>query len=558
MFHSKLKNMKKRFKIVFVSLFTIMAVLSFEGCKKFIDPETPSIVTDKFYNTKEGQEKLLVDIYAQYRDVFNTAELQYYGTDLYMAVTESPVEKMFNGYDKTFNSTAPVVGGYWKNLYKIVQESNTLLTRCTPQIAGGDYKKITAQGRFLRVLAYYYLVETFGPVPFYDKEQTEIIEKATRTPEKEIYAFMISELTAIKGDLPLTSTEAGRLNAAAVNHLLGKIYLTRAYKTYAEPTDYSNAASALDEVILQGKSAYNLSKNYKDVYDETKQNNSEVIWAIQYGTDKNFNGSGNPQQSFFGFNITALEPGMFIRNQLDYSSMSRQYWVIPKAHELFTNPETDTRYDVTFKREFYINNPANANFGALGIYFPRWDDQSGSSKGAQKYYPFKTGDNYNWYPQSTALAVLNDGTDRMPMVQKFKDTKMEWNGAGTREDVIFRLADTYLLAAEAYLGAGNQILALERINTIRQRAAKDEAGYIQFMKLNTLNINVIMDERARELFGDHDRWFDLKRSGTLIERAKAYNPFVRQYNNINNNHLLRPIPQDELNKLTGIAQNNGY
>ncbi|WP_316837242.1 RagB/SusD family nutrient uptake outer membrane protein [Pedobacter nutrimenti] len=550
--------MKKLFNLFFVSQFAILLTISFGGCKKFIDPETPSIITDKFYNTKEGQEKLLVDIYAQYRGVFNTSELQYYGTDLYMAIGEGPVEKMFNGYDKTFNSTAPVVGGYWKNLYKIVQESNTLLSRCTPAIAGGDYNKITAQGRFLRVLAYYYLVETFGPVPFYDKEQTEVIETATRTPEQAIYTFMISELVAIKGQLPLTSTEAGRLNNAAVTHLLGKIYLTRAYKPFAQPTDFTNAASNLDEVISQGKSAFYLSKNYKDAYDETKQNNPEVIWAIQYGTDKNFNGSGNPQQSLFGFNITALEPGMFIRNQLDYSSMQRQYWVIPKAHELFTNPDIDTRYDATFKREFYVNNPANTNFGALGIYFPRWNDQSGISNGAQKFYPFKNGGNYNWYPQSTSLAILNDGIDRMPIVQKFKDTKMEWGGLGTREDVVFRLADTYLLAAEAYLGAGNQGLALERVNAIRQRAAKDDASYVQFMQLNSLNINVIMDERARELFGDHDRWFDLKRSHTLIERAKAYNPFVQQYNNINNNHLVRPIPQDELNKLSGIAQNNGY
>lgn len=556
MFHSKLKNMKKLYKQILPAL--IIAGISFQGCSKFIDPKTPSIVTGTYYNTKEGQEKLLVDIYAQYRNIFNTGELQYYGTDLYMAITESNVEKMFNGYDKTFNSTAPIVGDYWKRLYKIVQESNILLTRCTPAIAGNDYNSITAQGRFLRVLAYYYLVETFGPVPFYDKEQEEVITSVTRTPERDIYAFMIAELSAIKGHMPITSNEAGRLNDAAVKHLLGKIYLTRAYKAYAEASDFAKAAASLDEVIVQAKGSYYLFDNYKDAYDETKQNNAEVIWAIQYGTDKNFNGSGNPQQSLFGFNIIALEPGMFVKNQTEYSAMSRQYWVIPKVHELFTNPEIDTRYDATFKREFNISNPANVKFGSLGIYFPRWNDLSGINKGAEKYYPFKNGNDYNWYPQSTALSILNNGIDRMPIVQKFKDTKMEWGGLGTREDVVFRLADTYLLAAEAYLGAGNQLLALERINTLRKRAAKDEASYNQEMKLSTLNVNVVMDERARELMGDHDRWFDLKRTRTLIDRAKAYNPFVKQYNNINDNHLLRPIPQDEINKLTGLDQNNGY
>lgn len=81
-------------------------------------------------------------------------------------------------------------------------------------------------------------------------------------------------------------------------------------------------------------------------------------------------GDGNPQQAQFGFNIVALEPDLFIKNQNDYSSVSRKYWVNPKAHELYTDPEADTRYDATFKREYYINNPDNADYGKLGIYFP--------------------------------------------------------------------------------------------------------------------------------------------------------------------------------------------
>lgn len=67
-----------------------------------------------------------------------------------------------------------------------------------------------------------------------------------------------------------------------------------------------------------------------------------------------------------------------------------------------------------------------------------------------------------------------------------------------------------------------------------------------------------MDERARELLGDHDRWFDLKRTNTLLTRVKEYNPFVAAYDNLNENHLVRPIPQDEINKIKGLGQNTGY
>ena len=136
-------------KIKYIVFITLTALCIF-SCSGNLEIYNPSAVTDDLYNTKAGQEKLLVDIYSKYRSVFNTGELQYYGTDLYMAVTESPNERMFNGYDASFNSTAGVVGPYWRNLYKIVQESNVLLSRCsmdTPDMTEDEFNSITSQGR---------------------------------------------------------------------------------------------------------------------------------------------------------------------------------------------------------------------------------------------------------------------------------------------------------------------------------------------------------------------------------------------------------------------------
>ncbi len=550
-----MKNIVNKLKF---GLLACMFATCISSCSDFLDADSPSVVTDEFYNTKEGQQKLILSMYSHCRAIYRTGAVQYYGTDLYMAITESNVEKMFNGYDKTFNSTAPIVADYWANLYKIVQESNTLLTRCTPEIAGTDYNEMTAQARFFRALSYYYLVETFGPVPFYTEENTGIITQATRTDESTIYGFIIDELESIKDVLDMRPSEAGRIGNGAVLQLLGKLYLTRAYRTYGKSTDFSKAASYFDAIIDDTKQSYSLLSDYAKVYDENNQNNTEVIWAIQYGTDKNYIGDGNPQQSLFGYNVVALDPEMFDKVQTDYSSMSREYWVIPSVHEFFTDPVSDTRYDATFKRYFYINNKENDKYGELGIYFPRWNDNSGMDEGAVKYIPFKSNNEYAWYPQSTALSILNTAIDRMPIIKKFQDTKINWGAAGSREDVIFRLSDTYLLASEAYLGAGDTDTALDRINVLRKRAAIDDNAYTYIMKLSSIDIDVILDERARELLGEHDRWFDLKRTGKLIERAKKYNPFVAEYNNINENHLVRPIPQDERNKVTGLTQNEGY
>jgi hypothetical protein len=547
---------KKIKNIVFITLSAFFII----SCSDILEINNPSTVTDELYNSKSGQELLLVDIYSKYRSVFNTGELQYYGTDLYMAITESPNERMFNGYDASFNSTAGIVGPYWKNLYKIVQESNILLSRCSLNTDGmtqDEFNNITSQGRILRALAYYYLVETFGPVPFYTEEQSAVILEVVRTPEIDIYDFMVAELSEAADLISWKSKEPGRLNKAAALHLLGKIYLTRAYKPFSKSTDFANAAKNLDNIIENSEGHFQLLENYVDVYDENNQNNSEVIWSIQYGLDMNFAGVGNPQQSLFGFNIVALEPNLFDRNQKDYSAMNRFYWVNPKVHELFENPYLDSRYDATFQREFNVNNTNSDDFGKLGVFFPRWNDISGNRNQALRFYPFKQDGEYLWYPQSTALAVLEAGSDRMPIIKKFKDTQIDWQGPGSREDVVFRLSDSYLLSAEAHLGAGNTSQVLNRINTLRRRAAIT-ASLKDQMEVISVDLNFILDERARELLGDHDRWFDLKRTGQLIERTRAYNILVQKYDNLKSMHLLRPIPQDEINKVNGLDQNPNY
>ena len=336
---------------------------------------------------------------------------------------------------------------------------------------------------------------------------------------------------------------------------MGKLYLSRSYKDFALPDDLDKSIALFESVIASEH--YQLLPSFADVFDEDNQNNIEIIWAVQYGSDKNYNGSGNPQHTMFGFNITALYPGMFTLNQQDYSAMQRDIWVNPIVHEWFRHPDIDTRYDATFKREFYINDKTNENYGKLGIYMPRWNDTSEDSKGAIYYYPFKDEEgNYNWYP---ALGMMNWKTDCMPMCNKFKETKIDWGGKGTREDIIIRMADTYLLCAEAYLKKGESDKAMCKVNQILERAAATEEAYetMKLKKTSELTLDRLLEERGCELFGEHDRWFDLKRTGKLVERAKL-NPLVSKYNNISDMHMVRPIPYNERIKLQGLTQNPGY
>lgn len=405
-------------------------------------------------------------------------------------------------------------------------------------------------------MAYYYLVETFGPIPLVTDENTSptgIITTVTRTSEDKVYEFIVEELGSIVDKLPAATTEGGVLTDAALNHFLGKVLLTRAYRDYAQSDDVTKAIKCFEKVMSSKR--YKLLPKFTDVFSEDNQGNEEVIWAIQYGTDKNFNGNGNPSHTMFGFNITALYSG-FALNQKDYSAMQRDIWTNPIVHEWFRCPDVDTRYDATFKREFVYNDPSKDNYGKLGIYMPRWNDTSGDTKGAAYYYPFKNNNNeYQWYP---ALPLMKWSTDCMPMCHKFKLTKIEWGGKGTREDVVIRMADTYLLCAEAHLLNNDQPAAALLVNELLERAAVNEEAYNR-MKIDAtdLTLDRLLEERACEMYGEHDRWFDLKRTGKLIERAKL-NPLVKHYNNISEKHLLRPIPYNERIKLSGLTQNDGY
>lgn len=138
-----MKKFKKYIAVLCGSL-----TLGLGGCNDFLDIYDPAVVTPEYYNTKEGQEKLIVNLYARYRSVFTTYVLQYLGTDMYMSCDESPTAAQFNGYNADLSGLSGTIDSYWATLYKIVQESNILLNRCTPEIAGDDYDQMVAKGVF--------------------------------------------------------------------------------------------------------------------------------------------------------------------------------------------------------------------------------------------------------------------------------------------------------------------------------------------------------------------------------------------------------------------------
>jgi hypothetical protein len=126
---------------------------------------------------------------------------------------------------------------------------------------------------------------------------------------------------------------------------------------------------------------------------------------------------------------------------------------------------------------------------------------------------------------------------------------------------VIRLAEMYLIAGEAAFQQGDNSTAATYINVLRTRAAiKNPVDHTSEMQITAADINLdfILDERARELAGEHLRWFDLKRTGKLIDRIHQYNKDITQVQPF---HMLRPVPQEEIDALingTEFGQNEGY
>lgn len=555
----------------------LCAALGMTACGDFLEEENLSnINSDEYFGEKEGYESLVNASYATLRSIWkNEPWLFCLGVDIY---TRGESELIGGGYGNrdvyssglneygSLDAQNSYVGNFYTNVYYGVQVCNTALARVAS--VGGlseDLKnQRVAEVRFLRAYYYYLLVEQFGEVSIVTDEIETPVLDFPKSSEKEVYEFILSELNDIVETLPASQADYGRITRGAAKHLLSLVHLTRGYKDFAEQADFRRAAALADELINDGQ--YQLLPTFEEVFTPGNEKNREIIFSVQYDASSlggQYNGNG--QQSLFGFELWSKVVSGFEQGNLTYGWKKNQFMPTQFLYSLF-NTSADSRYDATFKSEFYAtvaDESIGLKAGDLRLYFPKYDRPFGEEETQALLAEHPNAIIVT--PDRWKQDIENVGGSGMcPMVWKFYDPDSTWptnntSYTGTRDIFLFRLADTYLMAAEAYHKAGDNVQAAERLNAVRRRAAI--AGHEAELTVTAaeVDIDLILDERARELVGEYKRWMDLKRTGKLIERTLAHNNLAARINKMDSHILLRPIPQSVIDQGNGnFTQNPGY
>jgi starch-binding outer membrane protein, SusD/RagB family len=519
---------------------------SLTACADLDESVISGVTGSTLYPTTSGYEQLVWAAYSPLRRFYghdNGWYMTTVGTDAFTKGSDGSNNKVMNDYTPLINPGMAMIGQVWTDLYEGINIANAVIGRApTAAVSAAIRDRRVAEGKFLRALYYFNLVQQFGDVHLTLEETRGVETEAARTPVAQVYDQIIEDLLAAEVALTYQPDNVGRAHRGAVQHLLAKVYLTR-----AGSGDMARAAEYAKKVIDSGN--YNLLPRFEDVFDITNQQNVEVIWSVQYSSDPLAAGEGNRGHLLFLMEYDVL-PGM----RRDIANGRPFKNIVPTQFLLdLYDREKDSRYHGSFRTAWHSNNAAT---------IPR--DANGTPR-------FAVGDTAIWLAPTEVSAAFRASkpyriytptqyTDRVfPPISKFHDPLRPTiaETRGQRDFFVMRLAETYLIAAEALMRDGKSMEAVQYVNMVRRRAAYPGREAAMEVTAAQLDIDFILDERARELAGEGHNWHDLVRTGKLIERVRAHNRQAAP--NILPFHVLRPIPQAQIDRTsTPFAQNPGY
>lgn len=550
------------------------------SCSDFLDASNKSNVTDKqTFATKEGFNSLVNDAYQHLQNVYAAplfTSCFSAGTDMY-ADGRNKMNEALNTYEILTPENEDITDLY-TYLYAGIRAANSVSYYAqTAQVDEKTKGQLVGEARVLAAYEYYLLVNNFGGVPIMKDFLTTTGTGYPKSSAADVYAYIISELEDVIGKNVLQASTAtkggGRISQETAKAILAKTYLSAAWDLNKQEY-FSKAATLADEVIAGRR----LTTPFADLWkaDGSGDDNAEFLWDVEYDlATANNTTSGGTEWSGYYCNYLG-------GNEDPIKATTSSY--VPTLYALHCFKKGDQRYDATFMKELPDINKGNAAGTGYWTWYKNGESLVG--KPVTRYYsawyetdadfdswkaidPANRANTYRIPMDSQSKEAQNmDGRDmeyydNQQLVygsspcKKFDDSKTAKTEKNTcyRDIHIITLPEMYLVAAEAYLKAGDNPKALARLNEVHQRAGLPALT-------GTITIDDILDENACENFGNEARWMDLRRTQTLVTRCTKYNHEMgdkaAQYIG---KKLLRPIPQaaiDANDQLTLADQNPGY
>jgi hypothetical protein len=514
--------MLKKMKSKYLKLLCLVAILVLGSCKKsFLTQYDPdSIAVANYFRTENDVLLAVNGCYSLLRSSNTIGENSDLWTDQRSDDTGTNDNQSNAGEPFQFNNfslipTNSYLYAHWLAMYNVIANCNVVLSNIDKvSFASASTKQnYKAEAEFIRALIYFHLVREWGDVPLVTTQLTttaQVTANTFRTPQLSVYKQIVADLKdAVASPLPATQSAgvAGRISLAAVNTLLGQVYLTMA--TTEDPTNQTanlNSALSYLTAAYNAKSFSNLSSiPYASVFDVAqKGTNPELIWQIVYKQgDPVYSSSIAANSQAKGETTDSQKPSSGVGNNV--------------THDLVFEYEAgDPRMAFSIK---YANDPTVKD----------------------------------WY------------------ITKFRDVSSGAgiNGYGGNDWILMRYADVILMLAEVNNYLGNTAAAIQYVDMVRARAGMPSyelsiQNPTYAASYPTLKL-AILHERRVELAFEHHRWFDLLRTfndndlNAYFHAKSQANFGFAQLANFGAKDRYYPIPFNET-KLDPVKmyQNPGY
>ncbi|PST83698.1 RagB/SusD family nutrient uptake outer membrane protein [Pedobacter yulinensis] len=525
------------------TLFLVLILFSASSCKDFLDTQPEDFLSPEYYYTNETQiNTALAGIYSIMADTRN--EEPFYAASYISSMgTEGDDGYYRKGPDRNivgqflYNASVPAISHLWESLYSGINLANLMLER----IDGADMpaaKREVARGEahFLRAYYYFILVSNWGDVPLKLTSTTSPLNnEIARSPAREVYAQIVKDMETAYGLVPTATTVGfgGRVNKSAVAGILARVYLYWAGAPLNDASKYQNARDWALKVI--DSQEHSLNSSYQQVfinYAADKYDIRESIWEVEfYG-----NRTDRPRQAglvgnYIGIRSTSDEVG---NSNANVRATSRLY-------QLYGNGDLRRDWAIAPFQYTPVNSSTKVNYASTAI----WNRDVGKYR--REYEVF--------LPKSKGYTPIN-----FP---------------------ILRYADVLLMYAEAENQvSGPTAAAINAVNMVRRRGygkpvtAADAAADLRPGQYadKAAFLQVIQDERSRELCFECLRKYDLIRWGTYVFAMKAVGATYQNSSGvpsdarnvvpslqlIDQKHLFWPIPTHELSLNRKLSQNPGW